>query len=147
MHHYRPTNFTIEELVPQPLFQRYRSNPDFLWRLLNPYMLWTADAIRNHYGVPMTCNDWSWGGKFQGRGYRTPDYPSGAFYSQHKLGNALDLWPGSTITGTMIRDDIIANPDLEPFQYITTVESGVRHLHFDLRNHDRKTHGILVVHP
>ncbi len=147
MHHYRPTHFRLEELVPKDLFLRFRSNPDFLWRMFNPYLLWTADAIREHYKVGMVCNDWLWGGRFHGRGYRTPDYGSGAFYSQHKLGNALDLWPGGDVTGAQIRDDIIQYPWWEPFQYITCVESGVRHLHYDLRNHDRETHGILVVHP
>lgn len=147
LHSYRPTHFRLEELVPRDLFTRYQSNPDFLWRMFNPYLLWTADAIREHYGVGMLCNDWLWGGRFQGRGFRPPDYESGAFFSQHKLGNALDLWPGGTVTGTQIRDDILANPGLEPFRHITCVESGVRHLHFDLRNHDRERHGILVVHP
>jgi len=147
MTHYRPKHFTIQELVPEDLFVRYRNSTDFLWQRFNPFLLWTADAIREHYGVGMTCNDWSWGGRFHGRGYRTPDYASGAFYSQHKQGNALDLWPAGGVTGPKIRDDIIRQPDLEPFQYITCVESGVAWLHFDLRNHDRKKQGILVVHP
>ena len=146
--HYQCTHFRIEELVPQRLFQEFRHRQDVLWGLFNPYLLWTADAIRDHYKCSMVCNDWLWGGRFQGRGYRPPDYETGARHSTHRRGCGLDLWPdASTTNGVAIRDDIIAYPWWEPFQFITCVETNVRHLHFDLRNHDRETHGILVVHP
>lgn len=148
LHFYIPEHYRIEELVPQNIFLRFRDRPDFLWSLFNPHALWTADRIREHYRVPMLCNTWLWGGRFHGRGYR-PDGYEGAEFSAHKRGCAIDLWPrtGSGVTGKQIQDDIIAYSWWEPFQYITCVEVGVNHLHFDLRAHDRQRLGVLQVRP
>lgn len=145
--YYETKHFKLEELVPRALFEAHKDRPQFLWRLFDPRLLLAADALRDHYGVPLTCNDWSWGGRFQGRGFRPADYGTGAEYSQHKFGRAMDVWPGGGLTGKDMQQDALRSSGQPPFEHVTCIEVGVNHFHFDIRNHDRERHGILVVRP
>lgn len=58
---------------------------------IDPKLVAIAEFIREEFELPMTINNWHKGGKFQERGYRVPTTQTGARYSQHKFGRAIDF--------------------------------------------------------
>lgn len=81
-------HFSIEEFVPKPIFDRYMANSKWF---IDPKLVAIAEFIREEFELPMTINNWHKGGKFQERGYRVPTTQTGARYSQHKFGRAIDF--------------------------------------------------------
>ena len=128
---YKPKYFRLEELVPPDMFATVPAK--YLWWALDWRVLWTADRLRERYGK-MIANTWLWGGDHKERGLRDPMTSTGAAWSQHKFGRALDLVPVET-TAEEIREDIRAETAYPyAFKYITCIETGVPWLHFDDRN-------------
>lgn len=81
---YRCKYFKIEELVHPNLLKEIPE--DILWMILDPNLLKAADIIRNHYG-PSFVNDKG----LVDCGLREINSKTGAIYSAHKFGRALDL--------------------------------------------------------
>jgi hypothetical protein len=135
---YIPKHFKIEELVSPDICDP--SNPN-QWFLFDERILITADRLRERYGV-MYCNTWMWGGQHTFRGFRTWATKVGSANSQHKLGRALDLIP-MCVDVDKVRNDIIANPTREEFEYIMAIELGVPWLHIDCRNYSKARNGLL----
>ena len=135
---YKCTHFIIEELVPPQVFKDRKQKA---WQLLDDRMLITLDRLREKYGS-MTVNNWKWGGDREWSGLRTADSPYFSKYSQHSFGRAADVI-FKTVTAEQVRQDMLANPDDEVFEYINSIELGVSWLHFDIRNVDR----IFAFHP
>jgi hypothetical protein len=127
---YKCNYFKIEELVPKNVFNNSEDKNN-LWLIFNKDLLKIADYLREDYGK-MTCNDWLWGGHNDERGFREWTTTTGAKYSQHKFGRALDLIP-SEYDVEKIREDII-NRKKPYMKLITCVEMDIWWLHFDLRN-------------
>lgn len=138
---YRPSHFTLAELVPPELLAAHPE--DVLWGLLEPRMLWTLDALRERFG-PIACNDWRSGGHNRYRGLRPHDCTTGAALSDHKFGRAADLVPLRAGVDE-VRAAIRAEPDRETFKHITVVEEDVPWLHLGFRNRDRDRLGVLWV--
>lgn len=148
MDYYKPKYFTLEELLPEDFYYAQKHRGDYLWTIcFDSRVLWTADRLRERYGA-MTVNTWKWPAmkKHEFRGYRPPNCEIGSKLSQHRYGRALDLIP-QYIGAQKIRDEIFASPHDEDFQYITCLEDDISWLHFDIRNWDKKTNGILVITP
>ena len=147
LNYYKPEHFELYELVPRDIYERYSTigKLHILWGILDPRVLWTNDRLRERYGR-MVMNDWWWGGKNQYRGWRPPNCEIGSILSQHRFARGSDLIPTET-TAERIRDDILADPFDEDFQYITCIEMDVGWLHFDTRNWDKKSIGVLKVYP
>lgn len=135
-----PKYFDLQELVDPVTYSKLGSHA---WKLLDPRLLWTADQLRQRFGF-MVVNTWRRGGKFRYRGFRPSDCCEGAFYSQHKMGRALDChFVDCTVQEA--RSDILKNfADTEAYQHITCVELDVSWLHFDVRNYDAKN-GLLKI--
>lgn len=142
---YTPVNFNIAEFVPKEIFEKKGINP--FW-FVSPYLLWTADQLRIRYKKPIYINTWSFGDKqaFNYRGYRQPTCTAGAPLSMHRLGLAMDF-NVENMTSIEVQNDLIKNPNIEPFKYITCVEkeAGVEKTHIDLRPHDREKLGIIIL--
>lgn len=133
---YKCRHFSVKEFVPEYI---YIARGEKAWELLDERMLMTCDALRDRYGA-IIVNDWAWGGSNQWRGLRTENCPVGTIYSQHRLGRASDN-NFQDIDAESVRKDILDNPNL--FPYITFIELGTVHLHFDVRNCERiKTYRI-----
>lgn len=81
-------HFDIQEFVGKPIFDRYMANSKWF---IDPKLIAIAEFIREEFELPMTINNWHRGGKFQERGYRVPTTETGARYSQHKFGRAIDF--------------------------------------------------------
>jgi hypothetical protein len=81
---YKCKYFKIKELV-NPAFLKTTSE-DVLWQLFDDRLLKCADKLRDKYG-PILIN----GGGLTDCGLRTQDTKTGASFSAHKYGRALDL--------------------------------------------------------
>ena len=109
-------------------------------------LLYTADQIRKRYNRSMIINDWHMGGVLENRGFREPDCKTGAFLSDHKFGGAIDF-NISGVSPEEIRCDILANPDIDDFKYISTIEMQVSWVHIAIRNRNKKYLNIELIYP
>jgi hypothetical protein len=146
--YYTPRHFKAYEFVPPEVYAEL--GRDALHFLVDVRTLITADQLRDFFGVPVLINDWYWKKK-QGvpsrkwktqRGYRPPKSRTGARWSQHRFGRALD----ATVVGvsaTEVRDIVVNHPSV--FPYVTRVEDKVNWLHADCANVFH--HGIQLFKP
>ena len=81
-------HFDIQEFVPKPIYELYGDKSRWF---INPKVVDIAEFIRGEFMLPVIINNWHTGGTFQERGYRVPTTQTGARYSQHKFGNAIDI--------------------------------------------------------
>lgn len=81
---YRCKHFVIKELVNPTLLKQI--GEDVAWAIFDERLLRYADAIREKYG-PCTVN----ASGLVDCGLRDPQSKTGAKYSAHKMGRALDL--------------------------------------------------------
>lgn len=136
---YKCKYFDIKELVDHETFRRFGTDA---WMFFDPRALMSLDAIREFYGVPVSVNNWPYGGSNQYRGFRPGNCDVGAEYSQHRLGAAFDC-NIQGIPASVVRKDIVDNKDTI-FQLINCIEDDVSWVHFDVRNiNDR----IRIVRP
>lgn len=115
---YIPKYFDIKELVDK---KTYENRGIKAFELLDPYMLWTLDRLRERFGS-ITINNWSFGGQFQYSGFRPKDCDIGSYYSQHRLGRAFDL-KFKDYTPDEIRSIIKVQYKHEDFKFINCVEN------------------------
>jgi hypothetical protein len=114
---YRPKYFALNEVVHPGAIQALGERA---WTLMDERILRGADWLRELFG-PCTIN-----GKFGGKGFtesglRDPFTKTGAPFSQHKFGRALDL-KFHKVTCKEVYDYIIRNPGQARENGITTVE-------------------------
>jgi hypothetical protein len=114
---YRPKYFALNEVVYPGAIQ---ARGEQAWQLMDDRILRGADWLREKFG-PCVIN-----GKFGGKGFtesglRDPFTTTGAKFSQHKFGRALDL-KFLKVTCTEVYDYIIRNPTEARANGITTVE-------------------------
>jgi hypothetical protein len=143
---YRPKYFALNEVVYPGAIQ---ARGEQAWQLMDDRILRGADWLREKFG-PCVIN-----GKFGGKGFtesglRDPFTTTGAKFSQHKFGRALDL-KFLKVTCTEVYDYIIRNPTEARANGITTVEdirdTKGQWLHVDCRllPESFPINGILVV--
>ena len=143
---YRPKYFALNEVVYPGAIQ---ARGEQAWQLMDDRILRGADWLREKFG-PCVIN-----GKFGGKGFtesglRDPFTKTGAKFSQHKFGRALDL-KFMKVTCTEVYDYIIRNPTEARANGITTVEdirdTKGQWLHVDCRllPETFPINGILVV--
>lgn len=131
-HNYIPEHFRLQELVDPAA---YKTLGERAWQLLDPRLLVTMDAIRGRFGA-VICNTWADGGNLRSRGFRSPGSRTGASYSQHRFGRAMDMH-FADVTVEEVRRDILQHPERVAYMHITAVELDTSWLHIDLRMHDR----------
>lgn len=88
---YKAKHFIIQELVDQETFE---STPEWkLWLGLDQRILKIIDLLREDpvIGVPITINNWKWGGDRNWSGLRNPSSPWYSKWSQHSFGRAVDM--------------------------------------------------------
>jgi hypothetical protein len=124
---YIPKYFTLDELFSQKVVKEYGEQA---WQFMDDRVLFTLDALREKFGA-IFINDWAVGGNLDSAGFRAPDDPTGAEFSQHKQGRAADCH-FKNYKAEDIRQKVLAEPDR--FPYITAIETGVNWFHFDVRN-------------
>lgn len=144
---YRPKYFALNELVPPNVLAE---RGERAWALMDDRILRGADWLREKFG-PAVINGRFGGKAFTESGLRDPFTTTGAKWSQHKFGRALDL-KFTKVTVQEVCDYIIRNPKEARENGITTLED-IRDtptwLHIDCRAVPEGTpdNGILVVRP
>jgi hypothetical protein len=144
---YRPKYFALNELVPPDVIQ---ARGEQAWQLMDERILRGADWLREKFG-PCVIN-----GKFGGKGFtesglRNPLTTTGARWSQHKFGRAVDM-KFLKVNVKEVYDYILANQPEARANGITTVENinaTPSWLHADCRllPETFPANGILVVNP
>jgi hypothetical protein len=92
-------NFRLQEFIPEEVWKRLGENG--LW-LIDEDIIKVAQNIRDYFKKPMYINTWVFrtgdlSKRFKWRGFRPSKYTKGAYFSQHKLGKAIDFnIPGLT---------------------------------------------------
>ena len=84
---YQFRHFRPEEVLPPTMFHAHGA---LGLLVMDSRILWTLDAIRDFFGVPVTVNTWLDGGQQSQRGFRD-DPGVGAALSQHRYGRAADF--------------------------------------------------------
>lgn len=135
---YRPKYYTIKELVNPELLKKI--GEETAWKLFDERVLKAADEIRKIYG-PCIIN----GSGLTDCGLRDINSTTGAKYSAHKLGRALDIhivslekkWEtkkeGKTADYNRVREQLMLNPKFDHLNF----EHNIYWLHIDTYN--RKT--------
>lgn len=81
-------NFSVKELVPPDV---YSIRGEASSQLMDIRIVNVAQYIRDKIGKPIIINNWSSGGQYKESGLRNFLTSTGAKFSQHKFGRALDL--------------------------------------------------------
>lgn len=89
---YRPKHFALHELFPPDLYEKYKAQPEYLWRLFDEHVLEALDIIKEHYKMAkVTVNNYFWKGPRKESGVRNPFTKTGAALSAHKFARAVDF--------------------------------------------------------
>jgi hypothetical protein len=125
----RSKNFYTKEFVPPEIILNSRVDPNWFVR---EEVVVAAQFVRDHFGKPMTINNWHIGGTLKYRGFRPPECTVGAKYSQHRFCNAFDFGLVG-LEPEEIREEIIKKHELFR-QYFSTIEKDTKTwVHVDLR--------------
>ena len=81
-------NFYLDELVPESILA---ARGEKALQLMDMRIIHAAQFIRDELGETVYINNWFQGGNLDECGLRTFGTKTGAVYSQHKFGRALDL--------------------------------------------------------
>lgn len=123
--------------MSKQVYEKY--GEDRCWQFFDENHLRTMDDIRDHFGVPITVNNWTSGGRFQQRGLRCnldelvkDKTDNGDIYlSDHCLAKAFDF-DVRGYSAEMARQSILDNQD--KFPYISVIEGDVNWIHIGFRN-------------
>ena len=134
MGQYRCLHFRIEELVSKSL---HEGRGDLAWELFDIATLRVIDELWEHFGVPVTINNWLWGADLENCGYRPASYYTRPSLSQHQFGKAFDLHFKGLDAEDVRREIIYRRKFSNKFLSIGGLETGVSWVHMDTRNTNR----------
>jgi hypothetical protein len=132
---YKTKYFTIKELVNPELLKKI--GEETAWKMFDARLLKMADKIREKFG-PCTVN----ASGLVDCGLRDPNSTTGAKYSMHKIGRALDLHIRSvelqcsgnkaakTKAYNRIREQLMVDHEFDCLNF----ENGIHWLHVDTGN-------------
>lgn len=81
-------NFELQEFI-DPV--TWAEKKDKSINLIDSKLINIAQYIRSTTGKPVTINNWHRGGPYKESGLRRKDTSTGAKFSQHKMGKAIDV--------------------------------------------------------
>ena len=98
--------FDLREVVSKQVYERYGQQA---WQFFDPRLLEVVVWLRKSMGIPLVCNNWASGGKFDERGFRSNLDPlvsektkKGILYcSSHSRGQGIDLSSGRAAAPTI----------------------------------------------
>ena len=135
-------NFYLDEVMHPTMYKKFGAKSRWF---IDQRLIDIVQFIREKTGQPITVNDWYKGGRFKERGLRNPNTSTGAKYSQHKFGKALDFVV-SGMSADEVRENILGEwkDDLMELG-LTAIEAGVSWVHIDIRNTGEKD--IMIFYP
>jgi hypothetical protein len=132
--------FVMQELVDEVTFN---STAEWkLWLAFDDRLLRLIDAMRLHFNVAMTINDWLWNEddktNYTESGLRVPGMKYYKQWSQHSFGRAVDI-KFEGLTAHYVRKELKKLYETGMFDHITvsiTCEEGknITWVHLDVRN-------------
>lgn len=137
---YKCKHFSIEELVNPTLLRQI--GVTVAWSVFDDRLLKCADLIRDKYG-PCTVNT----GSLIDCGLRSQSSTTGAKYSMHKIGRALDLHivaiekkygadkVKKTLEYNKVRQELLKLPEFNVLNF----ETNISWLHIDTGNRKKRT--------
>ena len=107
--------FSIKELVDENVYNRYGEGA---WKFFDDKLLECLLIIREHFGNPITINNWAFGSRFSQRGLRHNQSPmvrnkKSIYLSAHMMGKAFDF-NIEGVTPNEVREWIRTHPDRFP---------------------------------
>jgi len=81
-------NFVIQEFVPKRVYEIFGENS--IW-LIDPRIVAFCQWLRDYMQKPIIINNWHRAGQYDESGYRDPTSDTGAHFSQHRSGRAVDI--------------------------------------------------------
>ena len=111
-------NFILQEFVGPEVYQKFGDKS--MW-FIDPKIIDIAQLVRNLTHRPVTINNWHNQGHYKESGLRSMTTKTGAKYSQHKYGRAIDI----KVDGMNVQevyDVIMTNIDLFRAAGLTTIE-------------------------
>lgn len=126
MRYYHPEYFQPYEYLPPDVYNRLG---DAGIIVMDARILWTLDQLRKTIGKPILINNWKAGGQYSQRGLRS-DAGTGATYSQHRFGRAVDF-DISGVSAQEFRVDVMKNIYAKELTYITRIEDKTSWVHLD----------------
>ena len=110
--------FDLKEVVSKKTHDRYKQQA---WQFFDPRLLDVVVWLREGMNIPLVCNNWAKGGKFDERGFRSNLDPlcynktkAGVLYcTAHNRGMGIDLSSGKATANEMrewIRENIATCP-------------------------------------
>lgn len=125
MRHHILQHFKAQEFLPPDI---YRKMGDAGLIVMDSRILWTMDALREHYGKPININTWFGGGQFTQRGFRTDE--TGSTYSQHRFGRACDF-DIAGVSAYEFRGHARSGILARALMYVTRIEDDINWCHID----------------
>ena len=86
-------NFELHEFINPTTYNKFGVNS---LRYIRPEIIAIAQLFREIVGCPVTINNWKSGGSYSESGLRDFNTSTGASYSAHKFGAAIDVKTGLT---------------------------------------------------
>lgn len=134
-------NFELKEFIDPEL---YMLRGEDSIQLIDQRIITIAQAIRDHFGLPIIINNWHIGGGYKESGLRKFLTKTGATFSQHKFGRAIDVKIEGVSDYDEVRAEIVRYWPEFKASGLTTIEDGTpTWLHSDCRNTGTDT--LLIV--
>ena len=136
-------NFSLQEFI-DPVTYSERGEKSL--QLIDNRIISIAQFFRDIYGG-VTINNWHSGGSYKESGLRRFDTSTGAKYSQHKYGRAIDL-KFSNKTAQQVYADIMNDKNKffnAGLRVVENIQATPSWLHLDVRN--TGLNDILIVNP
>lgn len=92
-------NFYLDEFIGPDTYRKFEAQSQ---RYIRKEMILAAQFIRTMSGLSITINNWSAGGSYKESGLRDFNTTTGASYSAHKFGAAIDLKIGNLTSFEMV---------------------------------------------
>lgn len=137
-------NFTLQEFIPPDI---YAERGEKSIELLDDRIISLAQFFRDRYGS-VTINNWNSGGQYQESGLRSPFTKTGAKFSMHKFGRAIDMKFADT-TPQKVYADVMKNQKLffeKGLRVMENIVATPTWLHIDVR-YTGKVNQIVIVNP
>lgn len=114
------------------------------WRFVDAELLKVANRLRENLDLPMTCNNWAYGGGFNWRGVRTPGCDIYSITSAHSWGRAMDFDVKHMIPEDVVKY-IIHNRASYP--EIKFIEIDINWVHIDVMQRGEETEELKLWSP
>jgi len=110
-------NFYLDEFINPETYQKFEASSQ---RYIRPEVIKIAQFLREYLETPITINNWFDGGQYKESGLRDFNTSTGAKYSAHKFGAAIDV--KTSLKPSELVKKIIDNEEMFMLTGLTRIE-------------------------